>query len=293
MLGEQEGLVVHPPHEGGKLRMRKIIEIKNITVYRGPQRVFENFSLEIALGCDTAILGPNGAGKTTLLRLLSRELYPVARDDSYVELFGQRQWNVWELRSHLGIVSDDLQNEYAGNATGLHVILSGLYSSIDVWDYQRFSPEDTERANGIMEMLGVASLQDRWFSAMSTGQRRRFLLGRALINDPDALLLDEPTSGLDLKARFQYLDIVRGLMRIGKTVILVTHNIHEIPPEITRVILLKEGKVVADGENAEILTSGSLSYLFDTPLQLVRVNGFYQVLSGTLGRGDLPDIRIV
>ena len=293
MLGEQEGLVVHPPHEGGKLRMRKIIEIKNITVYRGPQRVFENFSLEIALGCDTAILGPNGAGKTTLLRLLSRELYPVARDDSYVELFGQRQWNVWELRSHLGIVSDDLQNEYAGNATGLHVILSGLYSSIDVWDYQRFSPEDTERAERIMETLGVASLQDRWFSAMSTGQRRRFLLGRALINDPDALLLDEPTSGLDLKARFQYLDIVRGLMRIGKTVILVTHNIHEIPPEITRVILLKEGKVVADGENAEILTSGSLSYLFDTPLQLVRVNGFYQVLSGTLGRGDLPDIRIV
>ena len=273
--------------------MRKIIEIKNITVYRGPRRVFENFSLEIALGCDTAILGPNGAGKTTLLRLLSRELYPVASDDSYVELFGQRQWNVWDLRSHLGIVSDDLQNEYAGNATGLHVILSGLYSSIDVWDYQRFSPEDTERAERIMETLGVASLQDRSFAAMSTGQRRRFLLGRALINDPDALLLDEPTSGLDLKARFQYLDIVRGLMRIGKTVLLVTHNIHEIPPEITRVILLKEGKVVADGENAEILTSGSLSYLFDTPLQLVRVNGFYQVLSGTLGRGDLPDIRIV
>ena len=273
--------------------MRKIIEIKNITVYRGPRTVFENLSLEITLGCNTAILGPNGAGKTTLLKLLSRELYPVLSDDSYVELFGQRQWNVWDLRSHLGIVSDDLQTEYAGTATGLHVILSGLYSSIDVWDYQRFSPEDTERANRIMDMLGVASLQDRSYASMSTGQRRRFLLGRALINDPDALLLDEPTSGLDLKMRFQYLDIVRGLMRIGKTVILVTHNLHEIPPEITRVILLKEGKVVADGENAEILTSGSLSYLFDTTLQLVRVNGFYQVLSGTLGRGDLPDIRLV
>ena len=261
--------------------MQKIIEIRNATVYRGATEVFDSLSLEITLGCHTAILGPNGSGKSTLLKLLSCELYPVARDGSYVQLFGRKRWNVWELRSHLGIVSDDLQNEYAGDALGLNVVLSGLYSSVDVWSYQHFSPQDRERASRIMEMLAVAELQDRPFAAMSTGQQRRLLLGRALINDPDALVLDEPTSGLDLKACFQYLDIVRGLMQAGKTVILVTHHIHEIPPEISRVVLLKDGKVVADGEKAAILTGESLSHLFDIPIQLVQVGGFYQAVPGT------------
>ena len=261
--------------------MQKIIEIKNATVYRGMSRVFDNLSLEIALGCNTAILGPNGAGKSTLLKLLSRELYPVTREDSFVKLFGQKRWNVWELRSHLGIVSEDLQNEYAGSATGLNVILSGLYSGIDVYSYQHFSSAEKERAYQIMDLLAVSGLEHRPFAAMSTGEQRRFLLGRALIHDPDTLVLDEPTSGLDLKACFQYLEIVCGLMRSGKTVILVTHHIHEIPPEISRVVLLKDGKVVADGDKTELLTSERISYLFEIPIQLVRVNGFYQAVPGT------------
>jgi iron complex transport system ATP-binding protein len=131
-----------------------------------------------------------------------------------------------------------------------------------------------------MEILGVAELKDRTFAAMSTGEQRRFLLGRALINDPDALLLDEPTSGLDLKACFQYLEIVRGLIQAGKTIILVTHHIHEIPPEVSRVVLLKDGAVLADGEKHKILTSAQLSRLFDTSIELVRGNGFYQAMPG-------------
>ena len=266
--------------EHNKFCMTKIIEIQDVTVRRGQIEVFDHLSLDISLGCNTAILGPNGAGKSTLLKLLSCELYPVARDGSYVELFGQRRWNIWDLRSHLGLVSEDLQNEYTGAAPGLNVILSGLYSSIDVWTYQHFGAEDQEHASRIMEMLAVTHLKDRPFGAMSTGQQRRFLLGRALINDPQALVLDEPTSGLDLRACFQYLDIVRGLMRKGKTVILVTHHIHEIPPEISRVVLLKEGKIVADGDKAAVLSSEALSDLFEIPVRLVRVNGFYQAVPG-------------
>src|SRR5687767_12676472 len=124
--------------------MQKIIGINDITVCRGQIEVFDRLSLEVALGCNTAILGPNGAGKSTLLKLLSCELYPVARDGSYVELFGHRRWNVWDLRSRLGIVSGDLQNEYSATAPGLNVILSGLYASVDVWSYQHFSSRDKE-----------------------------------------------------------------------------------------------------------------------------------------------------
>ncbi len=260
--------------------MQKIIEIKNATVYRGQHRVFNNFSLELELGCNTAILGPNGAGKSTLLKLLSRELYPVEQDNSYVRIFGQERWDVWELRDHFGIVSHDLQQQYVNNARGMNVILSGYYSSIDTAWHHQFSEEDKSRAQRIVEMLGISDLKNRMFGEMSTGEQRRFLLGRALINDPDTLILDEPTSGLDLSACFQYLDVVRQLMRDGKTIILVTHHIHEIPPEISRVVLLKNCMVVAHGEKPGILTDQRLSALFDTPVNLVQTNGFYQAFPG-------------
>jgi iron complex transport system ATP-binding protein len=260
--------------------MQKIIEIKNATVYRGQHRIFNNFSLELELGCNTAILGPNGAGKSTLLKLLSRELYPVEQDDSYVRIFGQERWDVWELRDHFGIVSHDLQQQYVSNARGMNVILSGYYSSIDTAWHHQFSEEDKARAQRIIEMLGLSALQNRMFGEMSTGEQRRFLLGRALINDPDTLILDEPTSGLDLRACFQYLDVIRRLMQDGKTIILVTHHIHEIPPEISRVVLIKNCTVVAHGEKPEILTDQHLSSLFDIPVKLVQANGFYQAFPG-------------
>ncbi len=262
--------------------MHNILEIRNVTVYRGRTRVFEDFSLAIPLGCHTVILGPNGSGKSTLLKLLSRELYPVTQAGSSVRVFGQEDWNVWDLRSRLGLVSDDLQSTYAGHASGRDVILSGLYASIGVWPNQSFSSADQSRAREIMELLGVAELENKPFAAMSTGECRRFLLGRALIRDPEALVLDEPTGGLDLQARFQYLGIVRALMGQGKTVILVTHHIHEIPPEVDRVILLKEGKVVADGGKETVLTSASLSGLFGTSIDLLRANGFYQAVPSSL-----------
>jgi len=256
----------------------RIIEIRNVTVWRGENRVFEGLTLDFRRGENTVILGPNGSGKSTLLKLLSRELYPVADEGSTVRLFGQERWSVWDLRAHLGIVSNDLQHEYAAYALGRNVVLSGLYSSIDVWPHEEFSAADLARADDIMEQLGVAELRDRPFGAMSTGQQRRCLLGRALIKDPDTLILDEPTSGLDLTATFQYLGIVRALMQGGKTVILVTHHIHEIPPEITRVVLLKQGRVVADGAKERILTRENLSELFEVPVKVLRSDGYYQAV---------------
>lgn len=260
--------------------MQNIIEIKNATVYRGQHRVFDNFSLALESGRNTAILGPNGAGKSTLLKLLARELYPVERADSYVRIFGKDRWDVWELRSRFGIVSHELQQQYVGNARGLNVILSGYYSSIDTAWHHQFSDEDTARARRLMDELGILHLQQRMFGEMSTGEQRRFLLGRALINDPATLILDEPTSGLDLRACFQYLDVIRRLMLTGKTIILVTHHLHEIPPEISHVVLLKNGAVSAQGRKTELLTDQHLSALFETPVTLVQANGFYQAMPG-------------
>jgi len=260
--------------------VEKIIEIKNITAFRAETPVFKRFSLEVENGCNTAILGPNGAGKTTLLKLLTREIYPLQKKQSHIKIFGKERWHIWDLRSHFGVLSQGLQHRYIENAIGKNVILSGLYASNDTWCHQQFAQSDIEKAERIMADLAILKLRDRCFSEMSTGEQRRFLLGRALINAPEALLLDEPTSGLDLKAAFQYLDIVRSLMQRGRTIILVTHHIHEIPPEISRVILLKDGQIFKDGEKKSVLTAKNLSELFQVPLHLAKANGYFQVLPG-------------
>jgi iron complex transport system ATP-binding protein len=259
-----------------------LIDIQKATVYRGDHLVFSDLSLQIAKGCQTALLGPNGAGKSTLLQLLSGELRAASHEGSIVRLFGLDRWNVFELRTQLGIVSHDLQRETPSGARGAEVILSGFYASIGLYPHQTFSAEQRRRADEVMERLGIADFRERRFSEMSTGEQRRFLLGRALVHNPSTLILDEPTSGLDLRACFQYLQIIRTLIRQGKTIILVTHHLHEIPPEVERVILLKEGRVTADGKKTEILTSEKLTALFDTPVKLMQADGWYQALPAEL-----------
>lgn len=255
---------------------RSVLDIEHATVYRGDTCVFSDFSFTLLEGEHAAILGPNGAGKSTLLKLIAGGVHPVPLDETRIRLFGEDQWNVWDVRKRVGLVSHDLQRDYLICAEGLNVVLSGFYASNDTYDYQEFSQAQIARAHDVMQELGVAPLASRRFGYLSTGEQRRFLLGRALVHDPSLLVLDEPTSGLDLKACFQYLDLLRAQIQKGKTLLLVTHHLHEIPPEIERVVLLKEGKIVADGQKARLLTDEHLSHLFDRPVTLGQANGWYQ-----------------
>ena len=257
-----------------------IIELQNITVFQESNKVFDDLSLTIDESQSTVILGPNGSGKTTLLKLLNRELYIVESEISSIKIFDKERWNVQELRSNLGVVSPHLQNNYSSNALGFYVVLSGFYSSDGIWKHQNFDDQKLDRAKEVMELLSISSLKDRKFSSMSTGEQRKFLLARSLVNDPAVLVFDEPTSGLDISTCFQYLEIMRELMSMGKKVVLVTHHVHEIPPEISRVILLKGGKVIMDGNKDEILTNTNLTNLFDWPIKLIKENGYYQALPG-------------
>ena len=257
-----------------------ILEIEKATVYRGDTCVFTDFSLTLQEGEHVAILGPNGAGKSTFLKLLAGEVHPVPNDETHIRLFGEERWNVWDVRKRLGMVSHDLQHQYMEKVTGLKVVLSGYYASIGTYAHQDFTYAKIARAHAVMEELGIGFLIERRFAEMSTGEQRRCLLGRALVHDPTALVLDEPTSGLDLTATFHYLDLVRAHMRKGKTLLLVTHHIHEIPPEVERVVLLKQGKILLDGEKHAVLTGSNLSQLFDCPVSLAQANGWYQALPG-------------
>jgi len=254
-----------------------LLDIRNATIYRGETRVFHRLDLTIDQHEQVAILGPNGSGKTTLLKVINREIYPVAADGSWVRIFGRSSWNVWDLRSRIGIVSHDLQARYRDATTALHVVLSGYLSSVGVHGAltDRITSEQTAKAREIMADLGIDHLAGTPLRQMSTGQQRRCLLGRALVHEPDTLILDEPTAGLDLTASFDYLARIRQLVAKGRNIVLVTHLLNEIPPEIERVILIRQGMIVADGPKAQVLTVDNLELAYETRIRLARVDDYW------------------
>lgn len=254
-----------------------LIDIRHATIWRGDTCVYQDFSLAIDQREHVAILGPNGCGKTTLLKLINRELYPVASEGSLVRILGRTHWNVWDLRSRIGIVSHDLQARYRETTTVQNVVVSGFLSSVGIHGLLRSRVTETQRstARRIMRELGIEGLANKPFGRISTGQQRRCLLARALVHDPDTLVLDEPTAGLDLAASFDYLARIRRLAAGGKTIVLVTHLLNEIPPEIERVILLRRGRIVADGPKERVLTVSNLEHTYETPVRLARVDDYY------------------
>lgn len=254
------------------------LELRAVDAWLGPRLVFENLSLTLRQGENTAILGPNGAGKSALIKLLSREIYPVVKPGSSLRIFGSSTVNLWDLRSRIGLVSSDLQAGYPGAVVAADVVLSGFFGSAGIGRSQRPSPSQRERVGDLLERLALGDLAARPFRELSDGQRRRLLLARALVHEPDVLVLDEPTNGLDLRARHQLLAILSRLARAGTSLLLVTHQIESIIPEISRCVLLRQGKVVGDGASADLLRAGPLSELFDTPLQVWSASGYHQVL---------------
>ncbi|MCP9801510.1 ABC transporter ATP-binding protein [Synechococcus sp. RedBA-s] len=254
------------------------LELQAVEAYLGTRRVFDNLSLRLHRGQNSVILGPNGAGKSALIKLLSREIYPVVKPGSHLRLFGRETVNLWDLRARIGLVSRDLQAGYVGAVPAADVVLSGFFGSVGIGPSQHPNAGQRQRVRELMLRLQLEDLADRPYRQLSDGQRQRLLLARALVHDPQVLVLDEPTTGLDLRAKYQLLQILRELAQAGTTLLLVTHQIEAIIPEISRCLLLSQGALVADGPTDELLAAGPLSELFGMPLQVFSAGGFRQVL---------------
>lgn len=254
------------------------LELHAVEAYLGPRRVLQDLSLELHQGEHTVLLGPNGAGKSALVQLIGRAIHPVVRPGSRLRLFGQERITLWELRRRMGLVSQSQQESYRGGVRAADVVLSGFHGSVGIGPSQRVSAAERERVAALMEELQLADLAACPFRELSDGQRRRLLLARALVHEPSVLVLDEPTNGLDLRARHQLLSLLRRRAQAGTTLLMITHQIEAILPEMQRCVFLRNGSVVGDGPSATLLQPGPLSDLFDTPLQVVRAGGWHQVL---------------
>jgi len=264
-----------------------LLDYHNVTVYRGETRALDGVNLSVRVGEHVAILGPNGCGKSTLIKTFTRECYPATgHGPSHLRILGRETWDVVELRGMLGIVTNDLVDactrgmssdfaELPRRVTARDTVLSGFFSSIGVWEHHIVTPEMREKADALLASLGVAHLADRLLTEMSSGEVRRVVIARALVHDPSSLVLDEPTNSLDLGATSELRDAVRTIAQSGMSVLLVTHHLADIIPEIDRVILLQAGRVVDDGPKDELLTSSRLSDLFGVPVEVGRRGDFY------------------
>ncbi|MFI8718003.1 ABC transporter ATP-binding protein [Stenotrophomonas sp. NPDC077464] len=261
-----------------------LIELDRACVIRGQVRVLHDLSLRIAQGQHTALLGPNGCGKSSFIKLITRELYPLAHADGTVavRVLGQNRWQVDRLRSQLGIVTGDLSSNLA-DMPGLTVeeaVLSGFFASFVVPAFREVTDDMRARVRETLALTGALPLLQRGYAELSAGETRRVLIARALVNRPQALLLDEPSTGLDLVARQHLIATMRTLAAQGITLVLVTHHIEEVIPEIERVVLLRGGRIAADGTRAELLRDGPLSDVFGGPIQVIEHDGRLTAFAG-------------
>ena len=254
-----------------------LLDLQNVTVMRGNNVALDRLTLQIASGEHVGILGPNGSGKSTLIKTITRECYPVQRDDSSMSILGRSVWNIFELRPLLGIVSPDQLAACTTDATGMDVVLSGFFSSTRIFPNHQPVAEHRERAEAALARLRIAHLAQRPVAEMSSGEAKRALIARALVHEPRTLLLHEPGNTLDICGQLELRATLRELANAGLGIVLVTHHVPEIIPEIARVVLLHRGRALADGPKEKLLTSEQLSALFGADVRVFREDGYFRV----------------
>jgi iron complex transport system ATP-binding protein len=266
--------------------MPPFLELENVNVARGENVVLHDVNLKVDAGEHIAILGPNGCGKSTLIKTMTCECYPLALDGTRVSIFGRERWDLTELKKRLGVVSAELPGKATLKTTGRDAVLTGFFSSSTLWPNLVVTEAMRARADEVLELVGATGIAAKPVGEMSAGQQRRVMIGRALVGSAAALegeagameqmlLLDEPSNALDLAAQQDLRTMLRRLAQQGTGILLITHHIADILPEIGRVILMREGRIVADGTKEKLLTAPVLSELLGAKVEVTERDGFF------------------
>src|ERR1019366_1434690 len=251
------------------------LDLRHVNVARGDRVVLHDVNLTIRAGEHVAILGPNGCGKSTLILAMTCQIYPIVQPGMVVRIFGRERWDLTQLRRHFGVVGAglmgaELPGERTAVTTGLDAVTAGFFSASTLWPNLHVTGEMRARAREALERMEAVHLAAQLEGEMSAGEKRRILIARALVHRPRQLLLDEPSNALDLAAQRDLRETLRRLTREGTGLVLVTHHLNDILPEIERVILMRGGRILGDGPREELLTEARLSELFNTPVRIGR-----------------------
>ena len=249
--------------------------LSHVNVARGENVVLHDINLSVNAGEHIAILGPNGCGKSTLIKTITCECYPIVQPETRVNIFGRERWDLTELKKRLGVVSAELPGKPTLTTTGRDAVLTGFFSSSTLWPNLNVTDEMRNRADEILALIDAEPFRDKLVGHMSAGQQRRIMIGRALVASSQMLLLDEPSNALDLAAQQELRNLLRRLAQQGTGILLITHHVSDIIPEIDRILMMKDGQIVADGPRAELLTEPQLSQLFCVDVRLTEKDGFH------------------
>ena len=254
---------------------QELLRLHNAQVRRDGNIILDVDDFVIQEGERVVVLGPNGSGKSTLVKLLTREMMPLWREEPPVLFRGNPRAELRLIQRTVGVVSTSFADQFTGNRRVLEVALGGYFGTIGVPYHITPTPEQIEGARAALREVGIEHLADRTLSTLSTGQARRALVARALINAPDVLVFDEPCIGLDPEAIWNLRQTFSALANNGHTLLMVTHDVADIMPEFDRVVFLKDAHIVADAPKEELLTTQNLRDLFGVPVTLVRDQGRY------------------
>ena len=254
-----------------------LLQLANAQVVRDGRTILAVDEFQIAEGERLAVLGPNGAGKSTLIKLLTRDVLPLWVDPPPVLFRGAARIALQDARKLLGLVSADAQEQADVALPAREIVLGGLFGSLGVPIRATPTAEQERRAMSVLGELEVSHLAERTMNTLSTGEARRVIIARALVHDPAVLVLDEPCAGLDPHAAYNVRLAVRSLARGGRSLVLVTHHVEDIVPEIERVVMVQDGRIVADGPKTALLNSERLGELFDIPVSLEEREGNYRL----------------
>lgn len=255
------------------------LEINNATVRRAGKNILHAEHFVLQEGESLALLGPNGAGKSTFVGLITRDIMPLHNEQPPVLFRGNPRATLEEVKRSVGYVSSTMQQQIRVHLTALEVVEGGLFGSLGVPKRFKVTPAQEAQALTTMEKLGIADLAQRDVMTLSSGQARRVLIARSLVHEPSVLVFDEPCTGLDPEGMYHVRHTMRQVAQSGKAIVLVTHYLEDIIPEISRIVLIKDAEIVADGPKAEMLTTEYISELFNVSLHVCRYQGYYSLES--------------
>lgn len=255
------------------------LHLKNVSVVRDGKRIVDRADMDVAADENVAIIGLNGSGKTTLLKLLRGDVYPYYNSEEPYEMtiFGEKRWNIFELRNRMGVVSMDLQDRFAPATKVFEVIGSGFFGSLDVFRGMVLTDDMKELIRLRAAEMGIEDLLQRSIEGLSLGEMRRALIARALITNPKMLILDEPMTGLDIVMKSKFRRMFDILVDSGVSIIMITHELTDIPLKVERVVMIKDGRIIADGKKDELLTDEKVSELYGENIKVECTNGIYRM----------------